>query len=194
VLEAGQKSLHLSEALVLADVLDRPLIWFFHAADPVDEVAITRSLIGSLSDVRALILAEYEFEERNLKIKAGKRISSRAKVPQDDMMGPLRELAGGLDEWELTTVARLTRSEAELRAASTLGITPAEISVAAHGLWGRSLIEERERRLCETDEAEAPSRSLRGYRGHITRKLIRELRSYLLEKGTIDSGFRTTHE
>jgi transcriptional regulator with XRE-family HTH domain len=106
VLEAGQKSLHLSEALVLADVLDRPLIWFFHAADPVDEVAITRSLIGSLSDVRALILAEYEFEERNLKIKAGKRISSRAKVPQDDMMGPLRELAGGLDEWELTTVAR----------------------------------------------------------------------------------------
>jgi hypothetical protein len=101
------------------------------------------------------------------------------------MMMRLANLARYLGESELTTVARLTRSEAELRAARTLGITPAEMSVAAHGLWGRSLIEERELRLSETDEAEAPSRSLRGYRGHITRKLIRDLRSYLLENGPI---------
>lgn len=179
---------------MLADVLDRPLIWFFHAADPVDEVAITSSLVGSLSEVQALIAGEWEFDVRVLKIKAGKRISSRAKVPQDDMIRRLRDLAGGLDESQLTALARQTRSEAELRAARTLGITPAEMSVAAHGLWGRPLIEERELWLSETEEAEAPLRSLRGYRGHITRKLIRDLRSFLLENGTIDSGFRTTHE
>jgi transcriptional regulator with XRE-family HTH domain len=194
VLEAGRKSLQLSEALVLADVLGRPLSGFLYEADPVDEVAITSSLVGGLADVQALIDGGWEFEGRELKIKVGKRISSRARTPRADVMGRLPNLAKYLSESELLAVARLTRSEAELRAAHTLGITPAEVSVAAHGLWGRSLIEERERRVSEMDEAEAPLRNLRGYRGHVTRGLLRDLRAYVLQNRDTASGVSTTQK
>jgi hypothetical protein len=167
---------------------------FLYEADPVDEVTITSSLGGGLSDVQALIDGGWEFERRSLKIKEGKRISGRAKTPARHMMERLRELGGGLDDSELIAVARHTRSEAELRAARTLGVKPTEMSVAAYALWGRSLTEERERRLSEMDEAEAPLRNLRGYRGHVTRELLCDLRSYLLEKDGIESGSGTTQE
>jgi transcriptional regulator with XRE-family HTH domain len=191
VLEAGQKSLQISEALVLADVLGQPFFSFFYEGALDDEVAITSSLVGSLSEVQALNEGGRGFEERRLRIKEGRRISSRARTPRADVMRRLPNLARYLSESELLAVARLTRSEAELRAAHTLGITPAEVSVAAHGLWGRSLIEERERRLSEMDEAEAPLRNLRGYRGHVTRELTRELRNYLRQTEDSDSRSST---
>jgi hypothetical protein len=191
MLEAGQKSLLLSEALVLADVLHRPLNSLLDEADLVDEISITSSLSGSWSDLQALIEGGFEVPSLQIQIKKGRRISARAKTPDLDMMGRLRELGGGIDDGELIAVAGDTRSEAELRAARQLGITPTEISVAAYALWGASLTEERESRLDETGQAEAPLRNLRGYRGHVTRELVHELGLYLLR---VESGLTTTQE
>jgi transcriptional regulator with XRE-family HTH domain len=71
--------------------------------------------------------------------------------------------------------------DAETRAARRLGREPVEVASAARSLWGQSLPMERDRRLrylSRVDE-DAEERSVRAFRGHITRQLLDELRTEL---------------
>jgi transcriptional regulator with XRE-family HTH domain len=63
--------------------------------------------------------------------------------------------------------------EAELHAAERLGIGPDRLRQVATRLWGRRLVEERERRLQVAQVAGSPTT----HRGHITRRLLSELRA-----------------
>jgi transcriptional regulator with XRE-family HTH domain len=64
--------------------------------------------------------------------------------------------------------------DAERKAARKLGVSPDAIAFGAQKLWGRSLAEERDRRLGEAARA-LPRRSLQARRGRTTRKLVQEL-------------------
>jgi transcriptional regulator with XRE-family HTH domain len=64
--------------------------------------------------------------------------------------------------------------QAEVRAAYKLKVKPLDISLAAFRLWGRSLTQERNRRVGEAAR-EASFRSLQATKGHITRQLLKEL-------------------
>jgi hypothetical protein len=70
--------------------------------------------------------------------------------------------------------AQRTFTEAEQKAAAKLGIKPASVSLLAGELWGRSLTEERDRRLAES----GVGGDKRAHAGHITRGLLDELRAY----------------
>jgi len=71
-------------------------------------------------------------------------------------------------------------SEADRRAARRLGLSLEEALAAAMKRWGRTLSDERDRRLAE-QAAELSPRQLQALRGHITRDLLTELTTDLPE-------------
>ncbi len=67
-------------------------------------------------------------------------------------------------------------SDADRHAARRLGLSLEEATAAATKLWGRTLAEERDRRLAERTGELSP-RQLQALRGHVTRELLAELSS-----------------
>ena len=83
--------------------------------------------------------------------------------------------------------------DAEKKAARSLNdkaqnrwrVSPVDIATAAHGLWGRSLTEERDTRIGTVDQlrqSEMDERAIQGLKGHSTRQLLNELKSYMETK------------
>jgi hypothetical protein len=64
--------------------------------------------------------------------------------------------------------------EAERHVARRLGTSPEQVGELAQALWGRSLPEERDRRLAD-QSADLSPRRLQALRGHVTRELMAEL-------------------
>ena len=78
----------------------------------------------------------------------------------------------GLLEKEKTT-------DAVLKVARRLRTVPLEVVAIAHKLWDRGLEEERDRRIAMAELGETEPRGLQALRGHVTRKMIVEMRSCL---------------
>ena len=72
-----------------------------------------------------------------------------------------------------------TARQTERNAAAGLGITTEAPGQAPFDLWGQSLVEERDQRVTELGADPAEAREPRAVRGHITRRLLRELKSHL---------------
>lgn len=68
--------------------------------------------------------------------------------------------------------------EAERKAARKVGCSPAAILKAARELWGRTLSEERDRRIGERARA-LDRRTLQAVRGRVTRTLVKELAPHI---------------
>lgn len=82
--------------------------------------------------------------------------------------------------------------DAEQKAARKLGVPPLAIALAARKLWGRSLAEERDRRVSEQWRDEITLRPLQAIRGHVTRALLGELGPIVAGlKGSRTSSSRT---
>ncbi len=87
---------------------------------------------------------------------------------------------------QISRASRLSRGDAETRAAAVLNVTPLHVNLAAMASWGRSLSEERELRLAARTDLVGRDRHRAA--GHVTRGLIRELRGVLEAKGVGDAG------
>lgn len=87
---------------------------------------------------------------------------------------------------EVATAERDAGADAEQKAAHDLGVDPFAIALAARKLWGRSLSDERDRRAA--DRGSLPPRRLQARRGHMTRKLLTELRVELQAIATGRAG------
>jgi len=119
-----------------------------------EEVVLTPSVSLLPELLRALVSGRYGKDEKE-------RLDSMAAT-----MEGLRGEAG----------------EAEERAALRLGVTVVDIMATGQRLWGRSLTEERDRRVAERG-SDIPLESRRAIRGRVTRKLIEELGAVLEEEG-----------
>lgn len=84
-----------------------------------------------------------------------------------------RRLWPGARPKQLVEAERAASGTAEIKAAYRLGIRPQVLSVAAYGLWGRSLTAERDARV--GPDANHASR------GHVSRQLIAEIENRLQE-------------
>jgi transcriptional regulator with XRE-family HTH domain len=170
--EAGKKDLKLAEALVLAHVLECPVAELLEGE--AVWVQVTPGLGGSSSGLRALVRGGEDFWARDTTLdQMAPRRLLRALTPEEQAR--LSRLAPNLSEDTIEETLATPRGEAEQKAARRLGVTPAEVAVVSCYLWARSLTEERERLLQETEEADAPRRSLRGFRAHLTRALVADL-------------------
>lgn len=81
----------------------------------------------------------------------------------------------------LGVIKSAEKSDAERKAAVRLGIDATALGVAACHLWGRSLTQERDRRVEEATDADASPRSVQATRGHVTRTLLAEVEQHLKE-------------
>ncbi|MEU8276490.1 hypothetical protein ACFYOK_35950 [Microbispora bryophytorum] len=79
--------------------------------------------------------------------------------------------------WVNAAAAEAVHLQADTELAARLGLNPDDVSAAARTLWGRSLHQERDRRLAAIGEMTATQR--RTHRGHITRQLVKELEPHL---------------
>jgi hypothetical protein len=171
-IEAGRKDLKFAEALVLAHVLECPVAELLEGE--VVWVQVTPGLGGSSSGLRALVQGGQDFWYRDTTLdQLAPRRLLRALAANEQAR--LSRLAPNLSEDMIEETLATPRGEAEQKAARRLGVTPAEVAVVSRDLWDRSLTDERERRLQEMDEADAPRRSLRGIRAHLTRRLVADL-------------------
>jgi transcriptional regulator with XRE-family HTH domain len=91
------------------------------------------------------------------------------------------------------------QGDAERKAARKLGVAPLELSVAAHGRYGRSFTAERDARVDARTNAAPPAvvgrdqlvrdgtevlpRTLQALRGHVTRAMLAELAPALTKEG-----------
>jgi transcriptional regulator with XRE-family HTH domain len=92
---------------------------------------------------------------------------------EDGLLPLSRKISEGLEQ-ALPLGAPAIRS-AERKAAVKLGCPPAVIAQTARSLWGRTLSEERDRRVAERSPGVTAPEGLRARRGHVTRELMEEL-------------------
>jgi transcriptional regulator with XRE-family HTH domain len=93
-------------------------------------------------------------------------------------------------ELRLRQLRNEAASDAAIKAAQRLRITPLEIAEVARGLWRRSITEERDARIAERIQGEEP-RTVQALRGHVTRALLDELRAILKSKRKPKKGKRS---
>jgi len=72
-------------------------------------------------------------------------------------------------------------SDAVRKVAIKLRTSPMEVVFASHGLWNKSLEEERDGRISQRAEGR-DMRTIQALRGHVTRSLLKDLKAALNEK------------
>lgn len=152
-LETGRRRIDAEELLllpaVLAFVLGRPCTLADLVADEDGDVLLAERVKRSQRDLRRQL--------------AGKSAMASAKPPPAPDAYTSREAD--------------TSREAERHAARVLGVDTARLASTSRRLWGHGLSEERDARLSEAlEELSGLDVDVRAVRGHITRKLLEELR------------------
>lgn len=93
------------------------------------------------------------------------------------------------ERWVAKVETETGARTADQKAAKALGLTVTRLEELTKPRWGRYFTEEREARLnAQVKGREVSPRSRQALRGHITRKLLDELREVLEDKDVGDSG------
>lgn len=122
--------------------------------------------------------------------------AGEVKLPSHSSSFPVADIAeairSGGGKWEERGAVRALFGpvqrefeEARTKAARRLGVAPEEVDAASINLWGRPLGAERDGRIKSDDvDLNAPEnrRTLQARRGHASRALIEELRSYFADR------------
>lgn len=173
-LEIGRRQLSLGEFLVLPHLLTRALMpqmpFQYRDLLPEDQekqVALTPFLFVPRYALGSLIINHGVMDESPQGSFEG--LFDRPETRRQ------RILSGA----EVTTSSPQTQDEATYKAARVLRISPEKLKDVAYSLWGRSLLEERNRILIATGYGQAAPREVQAKRGHITRKLLAEVRRHL---------------
>lgn len=174
-LESGTKSVSLAELIGLAHALGTreasvSLPDLFQGGDPVwitDSVDIETSHL--LDILRGLPVSRG--------VNAYPHLREKALGAMSDVAEQMPKVTGdfaryGADD-NMQLVSRVVdgAGTADDKAAKALGISRAALLGAAAALWGRSVTEERELRARTLESKQA--------KGHVTRQLLEELRTYM---------------
>jgi hypothetical protein len=173
-IEAGQRPVSIEELLILPSVLRL-------AAPGTDRIELLPGdELVALTPQSAVPMAELR---RAFAYILGQGLIETLFFGEYALASPDREklrrtwfwlLAGKeLPPLEYVKTLQAAAGEAERKAAAKLGVSPVVIAAAAYALWGRSLSEERDRRVAALGEA--PARTVQARRGHVTRTLLAEL-------------------
>jgi hypothetical protein len=101
-----------------------------------------------------------------------------------NIAGNLPPIARAALDWQQMADTLQVGLQAEDHAARRLGRTVSDVRVAASALWGRPYHVERDHRLqAVLDAAQPDPETRRAQRGHVSRKLLAELRHHFAEQG-----------
>jgi len=181
--ELGTKTLDVGELVLLSLTL----------GVRVDEILagdgraqIGRQAVPTLPVVRAVLASN--------KAAIGRRPGSDIGLPNVDsdftialeqkvmILRELEALAPDLPFSELKAAEEAAQGDAERTAARKLQCSADKLSIAAFGLWKRSLTDERDARVATTAPPGSSPRAIQARRGHVTRQLLEEI-APILRKG-----------
>lgn len=179
-LERGERGVGIEHLTIIAIVLGVPATRLLDGEPDewvalTEEAAIARTRLVAMfaSDWREPSTAELDMpglrEAGNIVRDVTSRIVQRwPELQARDLFAAEREAAG----------------EAEINAAAVLDCDPMEVALTARATWGRSLIEERDRRVDEHPDIDGADSAgkLQAIRGHVTRDLLRELRQGIADR------------
>jgi transcriptional regulator with XRE-family HTH domain len=165
--EAGKKTLDFTEVLLLAVAVD---VGIKELLSGGGTVAIGGTSDLALRDIRSS-LASAEPPHKALMNMRRRLLRARGIYVGRDV-GIIMEK----DQAEtLVWIQRVSKGEAEQKAARKLNVPVEVLSECALEIWGRSLTQERDRRISNERTEDPASRSLQASRGHVTRQLLGEL-------------------
>ncbi len=171
--EQGKRQVTASELLLLTLVYDRPLADLL----PTEPVALSTGNRATTATPEALrdALEEAPGSADGWHV-AGLLEDALAALPY--YANVLKQVTSKVPGAPTLTALRGSAhqgDEATAKAARTLGATPLEVATAAQLLWGRGVAAERDARADAMGSA--PSvRTRQARRGHVTRRLLAELR------------------
>jgi transcriptional regulator with XRE-family HTH domain len=171
--ERGRRAIDLAELLLLTAVYDVPLTALFEGRE---RVQLTETAWADLGALQRLV-------------RGGRLQLVDVEAPIHKWFEPGRRNPGDLASTladpllrELEDAEQAGSGDAEMKAAVRLGVSRGDVARTSHVLWGRSLTAERDARLAETAPAQASRKSLQVLRGHVTRRMLDELRSVLKDE------------
>jgi transcriptional regulator with XRE-family HTH domain len=185
-LETGRRALKVEEFLLLpwiaanqnpeaaTEGTDTPLEWAeILKGGPDYQVRLSPVVIAHLEILRDALSGKLSTSDRTGKIRAlfSQQASWEVRRVWYPEMPTMQALAAAADQ----------RAGAERKAAQRLRTDPEAVAVLAWKLWGRSLTEERDRRVADQAPAGAVRETLQALRGHVARALIEELREAGIE-------------
>lgn len=176
-IEQGKRSFELREMVALLPALGLAPADFFAGAGrviygPKGEVkvaAVAAMLSGRAGDVNP------QFDYETPAALAATLDAHKHMIEATSDNTPWWRFDVSFEEMQKAELA--ARGEPETKAAKALDVEPVELAFLAFRCWeGRSLTEERDRRLGKQAGPGTTSRGLQAMRGHITRALVGELR------------------
>ncbi len=180
-LEAGQKSLSATELLLLPVILRRPLEELIEVPDGLiratDSSRIPHHYLARFFRKPGVyMIAEELFSEEPQGLDETEVLVEPEIEPSVRRAIKKAGLKDNLLAYVMVNAA--TKGEAERKAARQLGLKPAEVAAFALKAFRRSLTQERNRRVAKT---QAKGKDRRAIRGHLTRSLLKELRTAIKE-------------
>lgn len=162
--EAGRKPISLDELVLLALCLCGGDAGELLAGD--GDVRLANTVL-SLAELRAVLSGD----------RPGSGVAvSRIQETQATVVGLRMK-----DDLAAVGLATPATGDAEAKAARRLGRTVEDVNTAAAQLWGRSLTQERDRRVAAGTTDSTSARTVQAMRGHITPQLLAELEPVLRE-------------
>jgi len=183
-LERGEKSLDLAEVVLLAEAMGEIAGQPVGVADLLagdGAVRLSQSLVIHREALRRFLGGD-SVRVLLTDIPGGADAMARAIPRVPERIQRMKLLAGPDMRAEDLRHAATVAGEAEERVGRTLGVSKMDVAYLAVGLWGRTLAEERDRRV--GDDVPLASRSAK--RGRVTRRLVEDLRVRLEEVSNVE--------
>jgi transcriptional regulator with XRE-family HTH domain len=190
-IEGGNRALSLGEWFLLSTLIGHATGFVTHQFELAEllpasgRVALSDETTADVEVLRAALAGRLTDPDRKPFADFDTPFSRRFRDDMRRWSGEMKRLARlwpkmSLRDYE--TARDAARGDAERKAARRLGVPPLDLSVAAHGRYGRSFSDERDRRVADQAPDDAAPRTLQALRGHVTRAMVAEL-APVLKKG-----------
>jgi transcriptional regulator with XRE-family HTH domain len=190
-IERGNRTLSLGEWFLLSTLIGHATGFVTHQFELADllpasgRVALSDETTADVEVLRVALRGQLTDPDRKPFADFDTPFSRRTRDSMRRFTAEMRKLIRlwpGMSLGDYETARDAARGDAERKAARRLGVPPLTLSVAAHGRYGRSFSDERDRRVAEQAPPGAAPRSLQALRGHVTRAMVAEL-APVLEQG-----------
>jgi transcriptional regulator with XRE-family HTH domain len=190
-IERGSRALSLGEWFLLSTVIGFATGYVTHQVELADllptsgRVALSEETTADVEALRDALAGRLTDPDRKVFADFDTPFIRRANEGMRRQLAKVKEL---LPLWPDMTLGgyedaqKAARGDAERKAARKLGVEALQLSVAAHGRYGRSFTAERDARVAEQAPEDALPRSLQALRGHVTRTMLAELAPALERK------------
>ncbi|MDP9459342.1 MAG: helix-turn-helix domain-containing protein [Actinomycetota bacterium] len=173
--EQGKRQVTAAELLLLPMIYDRSLADLL----PPETVALTsgeRATTATAEALREALTSPPHAMSGGWQVGPG--VLADFEAAREHILASFRRLKAPMpsaEDWHIVRASRHVNDQVTTKAARALGATAWEVATAAQELWGRGLEAERDARAEELGPA-ANTRARQARRGHITRRLLEELR------------------